>query len=172
MNIFNPFSARTLIFFGWGFSVLAIAGAWTFQSLGYEPCELCYLQRVPHYTLILLGAVALLARWNWLAWPGALIAAVASGLGAYHTGVERHWWPGPASCTGGDVSGMSPDELLAQLTAAPIVRCDEIPWRLSDLIPWEALDLTMANFNALGSFVFIFVWLAAALKAGQKPGRG
>ncbi len=167
MSLLDQFSARTLVFFGWGFSVMCIAGAWSFQLSGYEPCQLCYWQRVPHYTLIVLGALALAMRWYWLAWAGALLAVVSTGLGIFHTGVERHWWPGPASCTGGDVSGMSAEELLTQLTAAPIVRCDEIPWRLSDWVPWELLDITMANLNALGSFVFIFVWVMAARKAGQ-----
>ena len=45
-------------------------------------------------------------------------AAVTSGLGVYHSGVERLWWTGPASCTGSDVSGLSTEDLLAQLTAA------------------------------------------------------
>ena len=99
---------------------------------------------------------------HWLAWLGALAAAATSAIGAYHTGVERHWWPGPSSCTGGDISGLSTEDLLDQLTAAPIVRCDEIPWRMSDAIPWELLDITMANLNALGSFLIVFVWLAAA----------
>lgn len=158
-------SPRTLIFFAWAFSVVSIAGAWTFQGLGYAPCQLCYWQRDPHYAAIVIGAVALLTRWYWLAWLGALAAATTSALGFYHTGVERQWWAGPTSCTGGgDISGLSPQELLDQLNAAPLVRCDEIPWRMSDAIPWDALDITMANLNAVGSFVIVFVWLAAALK--------
>ncbi|MCB1338377.1 MAG: disulfide bond formation protein B [Maritimibacter sp.] len=158
-------SARQLIFIAWGFSVLSIAGAWTFQSLGYAPCKLCYWQRDPHYAAIVIGAVALAARWYWLAWPGALMAAATSALGFYHSGVERQWWPGPTSCTGGgNISGISAEDLLTQLEAAPLVRCDEIPWRMSDMIPWDMLDITMANLNAVGSLLIVFVWLAAALK--------
>ena len=166
MPLLSLLTRRNLILLAWAFSVLSIAGAWTFQLLGYAPCEMCYWQRYPHYAAIAIGLVALATRWYWLAWVGALAAAITSGLGAYHTGVERHWWAGPASCTGGDVSGLSTQDLLDQLTAAPLVRCDEIPWRMSDAIPWDLLDITMANLNALGSLVIIFVWLAAALKRG------
>ena len=155
---------RNLILFAWAFSVVSIAGAWTFQLLGYAPCQMCYWQRNPHYAAIAIGLIALVTRWYWLAWFGAAAAAITAGLGAFHTGVERHWWPGPASCTGSDISGMSSQDLLEQLTAAPLVRCDEIPWRMSDAIPWDLLDITMANLNAVGSFVIVFVWLAAALK--------
>ncbi len=153
---------RNLIAFAWAFSLVSIAGAWTFEALGYAPCQLCYWQRYPHYAAIAIGLVALVTRWYWLAWIGAVAAAATAAVGAYHTGVERMWWAGPASCSGSDLSGLSSEQLLEQLTAAPLVRCDEIPWRVSDAIPFEILDITMANLNALGSFVIIFVWLAAA----------
>ena len=111
---------RTLILFAWAFSVISIAGAWTFQLLGYQPCQLCYWQRGPHYAIIVIGLVALVTRWYWLAWVGALAAAATSAIGFYHTGVERHWWPGPASCTGSGVSGLSTEDLVGQLTQAPL----------------------------------------------------
>lgn len=152
-----------LILFATLYSVISIAGAWTFQAMGYEPCHLCYLQRYPHYAAIGIGALALALRLPWLAWAGALAAATTSGIGIYHTGVERKWWDGPASCTGGgNLGGVSVDDLLAQINEAPLIRCDEIPWRLSDLIPIDALDITMANLNAVGSALIVLVWIAAA----------
>jgi len=154
---------RQLVLIATATSALFILGAWTFQALGYAPCELCYLQRYPHYVAVPLGLVAVLTRQRWMAWGGALAAATTSGIGFYHSGVERHWWPGPTSCTGGgNLGSLTPDQLLQQLQSAPLVRCDEIPWRLSDLIPWDLLDITMANFNAIGSLVLVFVWIAAA----------
>ncbi len=147
-------------------SSVLIVGAWIFQSLGYAPCELCLWQRKPHYAAIVIGAVALLTRQRWLAWPGAAALATTSAIGFYHSGVERKWWPGPTSCTGtGNIGGMSADDLLAQLQSTPVVMCDQIPWRLSDMIPLQFLDITMANFNALGSLVLVFVWIAAARSA-------
>ena len=89
-----------------------------------------------------------------------------SAVGVYHTGVERKWWAGPTSCTGGgDISNLSPADLLNQINAAPMVRCDEIPWLLSDLIPWDVLNLSMANFNAVGALVTALIWIAAARRA-------
>ncbi len=147
-------------------STTLIVGAWIFQLRGYAPCELCLWQRKPHYAAIVIGALALLTRQRWLAWPGAAALATTSAIGFYHSGVERKWWPGPDTCTGGgDIGGMSADDMLAQLQSTPVVMCDVIPWRLSDLIPWDLLDITMANFNAIGSLVLVFVWIAAARRA-------
>jgi len=159
-------TSRQLILAATLFSVLSALGAWTFQALGYEPCALCYYQRYPHYAAVLIGALALATGWHRLAWAGALAALATSVIGFYHSGVERKWWPGPASCSGGgDISGLTPEELLAQLTATDFVPCDEIPWRLSDAIPWQVLDISMANFNAIGSLLVILVWIAAARRA-------
>jgi disulfide bond formation protein DsbB len=161
----SALTSRQLILIATLASVASIIGAMIFESLGYAPCKLCYYQRYPHHAAIVIGSLALGLRMPALAWLGALAAATTSGIGFFHTGVERKWWPGPASCAGGDVSGMSAQDLLAQITAAPLVRCDEIPWRLSDMIPWDVLDLSMANFNAVGSLVLVFVWIAAARRA-------
>ena len=159
-------TARQLIVIATLVSVVSVLGAWTFESLGYTPCHLCYYQRYPHYVAVGIGALALALRWHWLAWPGALAAATTSAVGFYHSGVERKWWPGPVSCTGGgDISSLSPAELLDRLNATAFVPCDEIPWRLSDAIPWRALDLTMANFNAVGALAIALIWIAAARRA-------
>jgi disulfide bond formation protein DsbB len=160
-------TSRQIILAATLFSVLSSLGAWGFQALGYQPCQLCYLQRYPHYTAVVIGALALATGWHRLAWAGALAALTTSAIGFYHTGVERKWWPGPASCSGGggDISGVTPEELLQQLTATDFVPCDEIPWRLSDAIPLPVLDITMANLNAVGSLAAALVWIAAARRA-------
>jgi disulfide bond formation protein DsbB len=41
--------------------------------------------------------------------------------------------------------------------AAPIVRCDEVPW--------EMLTLSMASWNAIASLALAALWLAAAARA-------
>ena len=86
---------------------------------------------------------------------GLLLGALAStGIGVYHTGVERGWWPGPEACGGvGDITGLSAEALLEQILATPVVRCDEVAW--------EMLGLSMASWNALASLGLAGVWLLA-----------
>lgn len=131
-----------------------LLGALAFQYIGgMAPCALCIWQRWPHL-VALLGAGGLVMANPVFALVGALGTATSGGIGVYHTGVERGWWPGPSSCSaGGDLSRLTPEELLAQIMAAPVVRCDEVPW--------EMLGLSMASWNAVASFGIAGLWLAS-----------
>ena len=79
---------------------------------------------------------------------------MTGATGVYHTGVERGWWQGPGSCTGGGLSGLSGNDLLATDNIALPVMCDEVAW--------EFLSLSMASWNAVFSFAVMTVWLIAA----------
>jgi disulfide bond formation protein DsbB len=138
-------------------SALLLAGAWTFQMLGYAPCKLCHWQRWPHYAAVVIGALALLTGMRFLPWFGALAAAATAAVGVYHTGVEQKWWLGPTTCTSGSVSGLSADDLLNQINNAPLIRCDEVAWSLG--------GISMASWNAILSAVLVLVWIAAARRA-------
>jgi disulfide bond formation protein DsbB len=48
---------------------------------------------------------------------------------------------------------VSADDLLAQIMAAPLVRCDDIPWQLA--------GISMAGWNAIVSIVLCGLWLMA-----------
>ncbi len=139
-------------------SILVLGGAFIFQAFGFAPCKLCLWQRWPHAAAIAIGAATLSTQKRLLAWFGAAAAATTSALGFYHSGVERKLWEGPSTCTSSGLTGeLDPADLLNQIMAAPLVRCDEIPW--------EMFGVTMANLNALGSAVLAIIWILAARKA-------
>jgi len=145
-----------------GGSLLALAAAYAFQYLGgLAPCHLCWLQRYPHVAALGLGMLALLSRPPALvrlwALAGAAAALTTAAFGAYHTGVERHWWPGPTTCTSGSIANISAKDLLAQIQAAPVVKCDQVAWQM--------LGLSMASWNMLFSLVLVALWVKAAQKA-------
>lgn len=119
-----------------------LAGALGFQYIGgLPPCEMCYWQRYAHGAVIALALFTLAFPRIWSATLSIFAMLVSAGLGLYHAGVEQHWWKGVTSCSAGFTPGMTPDELLAQLSATPLVRCDAIPWSF--------LGLSMAGWNAL-----------------------
>ncbi|GAB4536604.1 MAG: disulfide bond formation protein B [Ruegeria sp.] len=146
---------RTLILLAAAGSLGLLLGAWAFQYIGgMAPCKMCIWQRYPHGAAIVIGALAFaLPGVRLLPLLGAAAAATTSGIGIYHAGVERGLWEGPSSCTSGSISGLSAEELMEQIMAAPLVRCDEIPW--------EMFGLSMAGWNALLSAGLVLVWLAA-----------
>lgn len=125
-------------------------------GFGLAPCEMCWWQRYAHIAAI-APALAALA----LARPGAvrlavLLAAIgiaASGaIGAFHAGVEYHWWQGLTSCSTTRLSGNPLDAIMA----APVIRCD-VP-------AWTMFGISMAGYNAIVSAGAAAVIAALALR--------
>lgn len=140
-------------------SAALLIGALGFQYIGeLAPCPMCIWQRWPHLAAVLLGLLVITVLWRqrrWLSVIGAGIMLVSTGLGLFHAGVEQGWWEGPTSCSGMNPSGMTAEEMLSVLEAAPLVRCDEIVW--------DFLGLTMAAWNGIISLGLAILWLFAAL---------
>ncbi|NVO22862.1 disulfide bond formation protein B [Donghicola sp. C2-DW-16] len=148
---------RTLIGLAAFGSLAILLGAFGFQYIGgYPPCAMCLWQRWPHAAAILLGAVGVMFPSAIIAWLGALAAAVTSGIGVYHAGVEQKLWQGPTSCTGSAdaLSGMNATDLLSLDGPTGVVMCDAIVWDL--------FGITMAGYNAIFSALFCLIWIAAA----------
>ncbi len=145
---------KNLILLAAGGSLAMLLGAFAFQYLGgMAPCKLCLWQRWPHGLAIVAGLLALVSRGRFWLLIGSLGAATTGAIGIYHTGVERKWWEGPTSCTSTGTAGMSPEDLLEKIMAAPLVRCDEVPW--------EMFTLSMASWNAIISFGLATIWIMA-----------
>ena len=139
-------------------SAALMLGGLAFQHIGgMAPCKLCIWQRYPHVVAIVLGALALSFENAWLRTgiilAGALSAATTAVIGVYHAGVEQDIFEGPTSCTASAIDNVSADDLLAQIMAAPLVRCDDIPWQLA--------GISMAGWNAIVSIVLCGLWLMA-----------
>jgi disulfide bond formation protein DsbB len=145
-------NARTLALVAAAGSAGMLLAAWGFQYLGgLAPCAMCIWQRWPHALAVVAGGLSLLSPLA--AWVGLGGALTTAGIGGYHTGVERGWWDGPSTCTSGSIEGLSPQELLDQIMAAPVVRCDEVPW--------ELFGLSMASWNMLVSLGLAGLWVLA-----------
>lgn len=139
-------------------SFLLLAGAWTFQAMGYAPCAMCIWQRYPHAIAIGIGLLVLIGlRFKGLYLLGAAAAALTAAIGLFHTGVERDWWEGPTSCTGSglDMSALSGSDLLSTDRPTSIVMCDEVAW--------EFMALSMASWNAVFSLLLAGLWVTAVL---------
>ena len=132
-------------------SFALLAGAYIFQAFGYAPCQMCYWQRWPHFAALGVGIAATFIPARIWPYLGALAAATTSGIGLYHSGVERDWWQGPTSCTGGALDLTSD---LLSTTGPRLILCDQVSW--------ELFTLSMASWNALFSAVLVLIWLAAA----------
>jgi disulfide bond formation protein DsbB len=136
-----------------------LAGALGSQYIGgLHPCEMCYWQRWPHYAAVALaiGSFALRGaadRGRSLVWVAALAILASGMIGVYHAGVEIGVFEGVTACTA-SISGGSSADVLANIMATPLIRCDEVQWSF--------LGISMAGWNALLSVssALVILWLS------------
>ena len=136
-----------------------LGGAFAFQYFGgLIPCVLCLYQRWPHGVAILIGLLALRGRGAALPLLGMVALLVTAGIGFYHAGVELGWFAGLAACTVDTLQGISAGDLLnTDIVVGKPVRCDAVPW--------AALGVSMAGWNAILSGLLAGVWALAARKS-------
>jgi disulfide bond formation protein DsbB len=158
----QPAAAAALAVFT--LSVATLLGAWYFEYvMKLSPCPLCLEQRLPYHVVIPLSLLVAIAAF--VRAPRALIAVgllvivivtlSGAALGAYHAGVEWHWWPGPTDCSGPMTDFGSKGPLLDQLKSIRVVRCDEAAWRF--------LGLSLAGYNVLISLLMAAIAAAGLL---------
>jgi disulfide bond formation protein DsbB len=122
-----------------------MAGALGSQYIGgLHPCEMCHWQRWPHDAAIVLALFAFAVKapgWQRaFVWLAALGIAISGLIGVFHAGVEYGWWEGITKCT--SIPGSS-GNLMADIMAAPLIRCDQAPWSL--------FGISLAGYNAIFS---------------------
>ena len=123
-----------------------LAGAVGSQYLGgLHPCEMCWWQRYAHMVAFAMALIAFTTRANTprsraLTWLAALAIAASGAIAVYHAGVEAKIFEGFTTCTALARSGSAAD-MLKQITAAPLIRCDQIQFRF--------LGISLAGWNAI-----------------------
>lgn len=147
-------TGRGMAFLAAGGSAALLAAAHIFEAFGWEPCAMCLWQRWPHWAAIGAGGLALLIPLAIAALLGAIASATTAGIAVYHTGVERKWWDGPASCT-------TPGDALTGLSGADLLSVDGPALVLCDQFTPFLLGLSMANWNALISLGLFAIWSVA-----------
>ena len=123
-----------------------LGGALAFEYIGgLVPCEMCLWQRWA------LAAALVLALLGWATGHARALLALAAlailcggGIAIFHVGVEQHWWQGRTKCAASLSSGSATD-IMEQILAQPLVRCDAIPWSL--------FGISMAGWNAMVSIL-------------------
>jgi len=152
-------TAKQLGLLAAGGSAALLIGAFIFQAIGFAPCALCLWQRWPHAAAIVIGALVVVLPHRLIFLLGAAAVLTTGGIAVYHTGVERDWWEGPTSCSGGGGAdtglGLLPED-IADVTST-VVMCDEVALWI--------LGLSMANWNVIASAALAGIWIMAARRA-------
>jgi len=143
-----------------------VGGALAFEHLGgYIPCALCLTQRLPYYWGIPIGLLAIATAalrlpvrlTRLLLLVIGLLMLVGAGLGVYHSGVEWHFWEGPATCAT-TASGVSSNvgDLLGDLNSKHGPSCTDAALRV--------LGLSFAGWNVIASLILAGIALRGAAR--------
>ncbi len=129
--------------------------------MGLHPCKMCIWQRIPHMIVIALGVLTLFSftmpQRRILIGVMGIALCIGAGLAFWHSGVELKLLPGPSTCSADMALDGDPAALLDQILAAPIVRCDEVPWSL--------FGLSMANWNFILTAAMAITAIASTVKS-------
>lgn len=92
----------------WTQALLALLGSLFFSEvIGYEPCELCWIQRIFMYPLVIIYGVALIKKDVQIALPGLLLSGIGLLISTYHYLLQKV----PALQDTGDFCGTVPCNL-------------------------------------------------------------
>jgi disulfide bond formation protein DsbB len=149
-------------------AIFTILTALGFQYIGgYVPCMLCLIERYAYYAAIpVLFAALVLTAGGYHRIAAALFFLVGlaflanAGLGVYHAGAEWKFWPGPATCGGGESISTSAGSLLNDLQHIKVIKCDEASLRF--------LGISFAGWNVVASALLMAMGFAAAVAAGTR----
>jgi len=132
--------------------------------LGYEPCHLCILQRIPYAFAAVFAALAALEGDDrrlraLLLGLAALAFATDAGIAFYHFGVEKHWWE--SACSEGASLAKTSAGLLAKLAQGPAPPACDMPTFAPLGFSLAFLNLiTALVLTELAAFWAFIAWLA------------
>ncbi|MCF7865741.1 MAG: disulfide bond formation protein B [Candidatus Pacebacteria bacterium] len=89
------------ILFGFLVALISMLGSLTYSDiLGYEPCKLCWFQRIFMYPQVFLLGLALFRKERFIVPYALLLAVIGEIVALYHYIVQLGFFPAPCSVSG------------------------------------------------------------------------
>lgn len=134
-------SRESLIFIAWATSVIAMFGSLYFSEIRqYEPCELCWYQRILMYPFVVILAIATVKKDYRISLYTMILSIIGAGISLYHYGIQKvsvlaNMAPacGRVPCTGAYINwfGFVTIPFLALVAFIIIFVCSFIIWKKS-----------------------------------------
>ena len=81
---------ENLLLFMWMLALSATMGSLYFSEIrGYEPCELCWIQRIFMYPLVIILGIAYVQKNARIAVTSATFAIIGGLISLYHYGIQK-----------------------------------------------------------------------------------
>lgn len=82
--------AESLLLLIWTQALIATLGSLYFSEfVGYVPCELCWVQRIIMYPLVIIYGTAIIKKDIKIALPGLILSGLGVLVAIYHYGVQK-----------------------------------------------------------------------------------
>ena len=82
--------SENILLFMWVVSLTATMGSLFFSEIrGYEPCELCWIQRIFMYPLVLILGIAYVQKNARIAVTTAIFSVIGGAISLYHYGLKK-----------------------------------------------------------------------------------
>ena len=122
-------------------------------ALGYQPCNLCLIQRIPYGLSIILIILNYFQKKNekFIILLLILIFSFSLIISFYHFGIERGFFEESAVCGVEDFTeNITKEDLLKQLSEKT-VSCRDVTFRI--------LGLSLTSINIVVSIIFIITFI-------------
>ena len=130
------------------FSIFALLAAYFVQYiLGYEPCNLCLIERIPYIISIIIITLNLIIRKyekNLLIFL-TIIFLFAGLISFYHFGIEQGFISESLICNLSNENSLTKEEILNELNTK-IISCKDVYFKI--------FGLSLASINTIFSLTF------------------
>jgi len=81
---------ESLLFISWATSVIALFGSLYFSEIRqYEPCTLCWYQRILMYPLVAILGIAIVRKDYKISLYSMVLAAIGGSISLYHYSIQK-----------------------------------------------------------------------------------
>ncbi|PWW27910.1 disulfide bond formation protein DsbB [Cytobacillus oceanisediminis] len=132
---------ENLLFTAWAVSILAMFGSLYFSEIRqYEPCELCWYQRIMMYPFAVILGLAVIKKDYRISLYTMVLSAVGAGTSIYHYSIQKISFMadhaatcGRVPCTGQYINwfGFITIPFLALIAFIIIFICSYLVWKNS-----------------------------------------
>ena len=129
-------------------SIIALASAYFIEYiLGYKPCNLCLIERLPYFITILFIFTTLIINKleKYILIILSLTFAAATILSFYHFGIEQGFFNESLACiSNNEINNLSKEDLINELQKE-VVSCKDVQFTL--------LGFSLATINTIISLM-------------------
>lgn len=144
------------------FSIFALGAAYFIQHiLGYKPCNLCLIERLPYIFAIIIISIGLILK----KFEKAIIVFLiliflaATIISFYHFGIEQGFFKESLVCNlDGNITNLSKEDLIKELQKQT-VSCKDVSFRI--------FGLSLATINTIISLILSVIIIKLFLNYGK-----